>query len=179
MGLFTRRVLPPVERLMAAAGLPTGGGPVPMLDIVMDLVQRGPGRIAAVLDAAEDLLGGPADAQHAAVDFIEALQNTLSHGSDGMPTAAEVLPLRGPRTVASWEAVDRYWATVVDWCDATATELESAESLDVVNHRGLRTIIWPTCRRLPDGRRIDMSHVLLYQQATGEPMVASGPHLAQ
>lgn len=175
MGLFKRRALPPVERLMAAAGLPTGGGPVPMLDIVMDLVQREQGRIAAVLAVAEDLLAGPADARHAAVDFIEALQNTLSHGSKGMLSAADVLPLRGPRTVASWEATDRYWATVVDWCDANAVELESGESLDVIDHQGLRTIMWPTCRRLPDGRRIDVSHVMQYQNATGVPLRASDP----
>ncbi len=176
MGLFKRRVLPPVERLMAATGLPTGGGPIPIPAVVMELVERERRRTAKVLAVAEDLLGEREDDGHStAVDFIEALQNTLSHGSPGILTAAEVLPLRGPRTVAAWEAIDRYWASVVDWCDANAVDLESGASLDVVEHQGLRAILWPTCRRLPDGRRIDASHVLQYQKATGVPLTVPEP----
>ena len=38
--------------------------------------------------------------------------------------------------------------------------------------QGLRTILWPTTRRLPDGRRVDLSHVLLYEKATAiDPII--------
>ncbi|WP_327001990.1 hypothetical protein OHA72_43750 [Dactylosporangium sp. NBC_01737] len=175
MGLFKRRALPPAERLMAAAGLPTGGGAVPMMDLVMEVAPRRNARITAVLAVVEDLLAQPGDAQIVALKFIENLQNAASHGTDGLLTVEELLPMCGPRTVEGWETANRFWAAVVAWCDANGQQLETSASLDVVQHQGLRSLLWPTTRRLPDGRRVDLSHVLLYEKATGTPITAFTP----
>lgn len=37
MGLFKRRPAAPVKRIMAAAGLPTAGGEIPVGDVVMEV----------------------------------------------------------------------------------------------------------------------------------------------
>src|SRR4051812_21082802 len=103
MGLFERRPSSPVTRLMAAAGLPTAGGEMAVPAVVMEIAGRGRARAAATLDVAEDLLGEPGDATDVALDFIEDLQNVASHRVDGLLTAEELVPLRGPRTVAAWE----------------------------------------------------------------------------
>ncbi|GAA3220471.1 hypothetical protein ACFO1B_17320 [Dactylosporangium siamense] len=175
MGLFKRRVLPPVERLMAAAGLPTAGGPIPMPDLAMEVTRRGNGRIGRVLAVVEELLAAGGDDEIVALRLIEEVQNVLSHGSEGFLTTADVLPLRGLRTVEGWETADRFWAAVVDWCDVNAVELKPAAALDVIQHPALRATIWPTCRRLADGRRVDLADVLQYEKATGIPMTAFRP----
>ncbi|WP_091345473.1 hypothetical protein [Micromonospora rhizosphaerae] len=56
MGLFKRRPLTPVGRLMAAAGLPTAGGEILVQDVVMDVVQRRSRRVTATLAVVEELL---------------------------------------------------------------------------------------------------------------------------
>ncbi|MFC0003589.1 hypothetical protein [Micromonospora siamensis] len=173
MGLFKRRSRTPVERLMSAAGLPTAGGEVPVRDVVMDVVRRNR-RVAAVLGVVEELLTGEGPAAEVAYDFIEDLQNAASHGIDGLLTTEELLPLRGPRTVEAWETVDRFWAAVVAWCDETGVELDPAETLRAVENPALRSIMWPTCRSLPDGRRVRLSDVIRYEKAVGTPMAGIG-----
>lgn len=176
MGLFRRRTRTPVERLMAAAGLPTAGGEIPVRDIVMDVVRRGSGRVAAALDVVEELLAEQDDASRVGLEFLEYLQNAASHDAQGLLTIEELLPLRGPRTVDGWEAVDQFWAAVVAWCDQGGVELESSASLRAVEHPGLRSIMWPSCRSLADGRRVGLSDVLRYEKATGVSMAAFGHH---
>nr|BFE58034.1 hypothetical protein GCM10020063_025600 [Dactylosporangium thailandense] len=170
MPLFKRRPLPPVQRLMAAAGLPTAGGAIPVPDVVMEVLRREGGRIAPALAAAEDLLGGDEVAQREALRFVEGLQNAASHGSADLLSTDELLPLRGPRTIAAWAAIERFWAAVVAWCDEQGHELDSSESLRVVQNPRLRGIVWPGCRSLPDGRLVLLAEVLRYELATGESM---------
>lgn len=156
---------------MAAAGLPTAGGEIPVRDVVMDVVRRRK-RAARVLAVVEELLAEEGDARRVALSFLEDLQNAASHGVAGLVTTQELLPLRGARTVASWETVERFWAAVVAWCDQTGVELESSESLRVIQHPELQSIIWPSCRSLTDGRRVGLPEVLRYEQAVGVPMDA-------
>jgi hypothetical protein len=176
VGLFKRRPPSPVKRLMAAAGLPTAGGEIGMPHVVMEVVRRINGRVAATLAVVENMLAEEGDASRFAVEFLEDLQNAASHGMPGLVTTEELLPLRGPRTVDGWERVDQFWAAVVVWCDENGVELNSSESLRTVEHPGLRLIMWPSCRSLADGRRVGLSEVVRYERATGVPMAAFGYH---
>ncbi|GAA2395637.1 hypothetical protein [Dactylosporangium salmoneum] len=178
MGLFKRRPQAPVKRLMAAAGLPTAGGEIPVGDVVMEVVRRDSGRVAATLAVAEDLLAVEGGASPVALSFLEKLHNAASHGTEGLLTVEELLPLRGPRTVEAWDMVDRFWAAVVAWCDEHGMELASSASMRVVSHPGLRTITWPALRSLADGRQVGLSEVLQYELATGVSMVGFGQHPA-
>ncbi|WP_091345466.1 hypothetical protein [Micromonospora rhizosphaerae] len=72
--------------------------------------------------------------------------------------------------------MDRFWSAVVAWCDESGVELESSESLRVVEHPGLRSIMWPSCRSLADGRRVGLSNVVLYEKAVGVAMAGFGHH---
>ena len=173
VGLFKRRSLTPIERLMAAARLPTAGGEIPVRDIVMDVVARRK-RAATVLAVVEDLLAEDGDARRDALSFLEDLQNAASHGITGLLTTQELLPLRGARTVDGWETVERFWAAVVAWCDQNGVELESSESLRAIQHPELQSILWPSCRSLADGRRVGLAEVLEYEKAVGVPMDAMG-----
>jgi hypothetical protein len=159
---------------MAAAGLPTAGGEIPMRDIVMDVVRRESGRVAASLGVVEELLAEDGDASQVALDFLEALQNAASHGTPGLLSTEELLPLRGSRTVAGWETVDRFWHGVVTWCDDNGVELESTETLRAVQNPRLRSIMWPSCRSLVDGRRVGLSHAVRYEKMVGVPMGGVG-----
>ena len=176
MGLFKRRPPTPVNRLMAAAGLPTAGGEIPVRDVAMEVVRRRSARVAATLAVVEDLLVEEGDASRVALEFLEDLQNAASHATEGLLTTEELLPLRGPRTVDGWELVDRFWAAVVAWCDQSGVELESSASLHAVEHPGLQLIMWPSCRSLSHGRRVGLSDVVRYEKATGTPMPAFGHH---
>jgi hypothetical protein len=160
----------PVVRLMTAARLPAGGGEIPVSEIAMEVVRRESGRIKASLQVVEELLAEEGDAAQVALGFLEALQNSASHGSPDLLTIEELLPLRGPRAVAGWETVDRFWQGVVIWCDENGVELELRETLRDVQNPRLRSIMWPSCRSLPDGRRARLSDVLLYEKAVGTPM---------
>jgi hypothetical protein len=161
---------------MAAAGLPTAGGEVPVRDVAMDVVRRRSGRVTATLAVVEELLAEGDGAARVALEFLEDLQNAASHGTEGLLTTEELLPLRGVRTVDGWETVDRFWAAVVAWCDESGVELESSESLRVVEHPGLRSIMWPSYRSLAGGRRVGLSDVLRYEKAVGVPMAGFGHH---
>lgn len=176
MGIFKRRPPTPVKRLMAAAGLPTAGGEIPVQAIVMEVVRRSSTRVAATLTVVEHLLAENSDSSRVALEFLENLQNATSHRTEGLFTIEELLPLRGPRTVDGWEAVDRFWAAVVAWCDQSGVDLESSASLRAVEHPGLRSIMWPSSRSLPDGRRVRLSEVVRYEKATGTPMADFGHH---
>ncbi|WP_238013416.1 hypothetical protein KZZ52_23815 [Dactylosporangium sp. AC04546] len=173
MGLFSRRPLTPVERLMKAAKLPIAGGELPLDDIAPEVVRR-PGKpAAAVLAVVEELL---ADAPQVAVSFLEDVQNIASHGADELLGVEDLLPLRGPRTVEAWETVDRFWAKVVAWCDENGVELEREDTLRAVSNPALLAQLRLTYRRLGDGRRVGLADVLRYEQATGEPMAVLGFH---
>ncbi|MEV0128559.1 hypothetical protein AB0H83_08830 [Dactylosporangium sp. NPDC050688] len=176
MGLFKRRPSTPVKRLMTAAGLPTAGGEIPVGDIVMDVARRSSGRVAATLTVVEELLGEGGDAARAATGFLEDLQNAVSHGAEDLLTTAELLPLRGPRTVDAWDSLDRFWADVVAWGDENGVELESSASLRDISHPGLRASLWLSYRSLPDGRRVGLADVVRYEMTTGMPMAVLGPH---
>jgi hypothetical protein len=155
---------------MTAAGLPIGGGEIPLSDIAMDVVRRGRGRPATCLRIVEELMTEAGEAAHVALTFVEALQNAASHGSPDLLTTEELLPLRGPQTFVVWETVDRFWLAVVAWCDENGVELKSSEPLRAVSNDRLRSIMWPASRSLADGRRVDLSHVLQYEKAVGVPM---------
>jgi hypothetical protein len=161
---------------MTAAGLPTAGGEIGMSHVVMEVLRRGSGRAAAALGAVEDMLAEDGDASRVALEFLEDLQNAASHGVPDLVTTAELLPLRGPRTVDGWERVDQFWAAVVVWCDENGVELTSGESLRTVEHPGLLLIMLPSCRSLADGRRVGLSDVVRYETATGAPMTTFGFH---
>lgn len=176
MGLFKRRPPAPVKRLMAAAGMPTAGGEIPVGDVVMEVARRSSGRAAATLAMVEDLLAEEGGASRVALGFLEGLQNVASHGTEGMVTVEELLPLRGPRTVDAWESVDRFWAAAAAWCDETGVELEPSAPLRAVKHPGLRSIMWPSCRSLADGRRVGLGDVVSYEKATGASMAGFGDH---
>ncbi|MDG6109885.1 hypothetical protein Daura_19270 [Dactylosporangium aurantiacum] len=176
MGLFKRRPATPVKRLMAAAGLPTAGGEIPVGDVVMEVARRGGGRAEAALAVVEELLGEGGDAARVATGFLEDLQNVASHGAQDLLTPAELRPLRGPRTVDGWDAVDRFWAGVVAWCVEQGVELEPGAPLRDISDPGLRSIMWLSCRSLPDGRRVSLADVVRYERATGTPMRVLGPH---
>jgi len=176
VGLFRRRPLTPVMRLMAAAALPTAGGEVLVRDVVMDVVRHDSRRAGAVLAVVEELLAEGGDASRVGLDFIEGLQNAMSHATKTLFTAEELLPLCGPRTMAGWETVERFWADVVAWCDTSGVDLESNESLRAVENPAPRSIMWPSCRSLPDGRRVGLSHAVRFEKAVGGPMPGFGPH---
>jgi hypothetical protein len=176
LGLFKRRPQTPVKRLMAAAGLPTAGGEIPVRDVVMEVARCRSGRTAVALAVVEDLLGEDDDASRVALEFLENLQNAASHGAEDLLTTEELLPLRGPRTVGGWDSVDRFWTTVAAWCEENGVGLESSGSLRAVENPGLRLIMWPTSRSLSDGRRVGLSEVVRYEMATGTPMTAFGHH---
>jgi len=167
VGLFKRRSVSPVIQLMAAARLPTGGGEIPLRDIALEVVRRDSGRVAACLQVVEELLAQEGEASPVALKFLEALQNAASHGVRDLLTLDELLPLRGPWTVIGWQTVERFWQGVVIWCDENGVELESSKSLGDVQNPQLRSIMWPSCRSLADGRRVSLSHVLRYEKAVG------------
>jgi hypothetical protein len=176
MPLFRRRPADPVSRLMTAARLPTAGGPIPVRDVAMDVLGRNSRRAPAVLGVVEDLLAEGDDISWVALDFLEDLQNVASHGMDGLLTVSQLEPLCGPRTLAAWAMIDRFWSDVVAWCDANAVELESAQSLQVFEHPSLRSIMLPMFRTLTDGRLVGLSDVVRYERAVGLFMTESGPH---
>jgi hypothetical protein len=176
LGFFKRRPLTPVKRLMGAAGLPTAGGEIPVRDVVMEVVRRSSSRVAPTLAVVEDLLIEEGDASRVALEFLEDLQNAASHGTQGLLSTEELLPLRGPRTVGAWESVDQFWAAVVAWCDESGVDLASSASLHAVEHPELRSIMWPSSRSLADGRRVGLSEVVRYEKATGAPMATFGHH---
>jgi hypothetical protein len=161
---------------MAAAGLPTAGGEIPVRDVVMEVVRRSSTRVATTLAVVEDLLAENSDSSRAALEFLEDLQNAASHRAEGLFTIEELLPLRGPRTVDGWEAVERFWTAVVAWCDQNGVDLKSSAPLRAVQHPELRSIMWPSSRSLPDGRRVGLSEVVRYEKATGTPMADFGHH---
>src|SRR3954468_14162460 len=99
MGLFKRRQRTAVERLMAAVGLPTAGGEIPVRAIVMEVAGRGQARAGVALAVVEDLFGMQDGVVQVALDFLEDLQNVASHRIEGLITEEVLLPLRGPRTV--------------------------------------------------------------------------------
>jgi hypothetical protein len=178
MQLFKRRPADPVSRLMTAARLPTAGGPIPVRDVAIDVLGRNSRRVPDVLAIVEELLAEGDDAGQVALDLLEDLQNAASHGTDGLLTTSHLLPLCGPLTLASWEMIDQFWSGVVAWCDANGVELESAESLRVIEHPALRSIMLPMSRTLPDGRRVSLSEVVRYEKAVRLSMTGSRPHSA-
>jgi hypothetical protein len=161
---------------MTAAKLPTGGGEISVGAIAMDVARRSSGRVEATLAVVEELMAEDGEAAWVALNFLEDLQNATSHGTEGLLTTEELLPLRGPRTVEGWETVNRFWAAVVTWCDTVGLALESSESLRGVQNASLREIMWPTNRSLPDGRRVGLPEVIRYEKIVGVPMSAFGPH---
>jgi hypothetical protein len=170
VGLFKRRPVSATIRLMAAARLPTAGGEIPVGDIALDVVRRQSGRAAASLAVVEELLAEEGDAPQVALSFLEALQNSASHGSPDLLTVDELLPLRGPLTVTGWEKLDRFWHGVALWCDENGVELEPAGPLRGVQSPQLRSITWPSSRSLADGRRVRLSDVLRYEKGVGTPL---------
>lgn len=159
---------------MAAAGLPTAGGKIPLADVVMDVLRRRSERVARTLAVVEDLLAEDGTASRIAVDCIENMQNVASHGAEDLYVVEDLLPLRGPRTVTAWQAVDQFWDAAVAWCDENGVELTSSESLRAIRHPSLRAIMWPACRSLPDGRQMGHSDVLRYELAADAPMGGVG-----
>jgi hypothetical protein len=141
VGLFKRRPASATIRLMAAARLPTAGGEIPVGDIALDVVRRQSGRAAASLAVVEELLAEEGDAVQLALSFLEALQNSASHASPDLLTVDELLPLRGPLTVAGWEKVDRFWHGVGLWCDENGVELKPGGPLRGVQSPQLRSIM--------------------------------------
>lgn len=170
MGLFKRRQRAPVERLMAAIGLPTAGGELPVRTIVMEVATRSQARAGAALAVVEDLLGMRDDAVQVALDFLEDLQNVASHRLEGLITAELLLPLRGPRTVTAWQSVDRFWSDVAAWCDQNDIELKSSASLHTIENSQLRLHMWSSYRSLPDHRRVGLAHAIRYEKATGNAL---------
>ncbi|MEV4417205.1 hypothetical protein [Catellatospora sp. NPDC049609] len=170
MKLFKRRPLPPVMRLMAAAGLPTAGGEIRLPDLAMEAAHRDNDRVAACLSVVEDLLAEEGDGPHVALKFLEVLQNAASHGVPELVTTEELLPLRGPRTVDAWAQVERFWQATATWCDENGVDLRAGDAIRAVQNRRLRTIVWTSGRTLPDGRVVDLAHVLQYELAVGVPM---------
>ncbi|MEU8004412.1 hypothetical protein AB0B66_24920 [Catellatospora sp. NPDC049111] len=171
MGLFKRRPLPPVLRLMAAAGLPTAGGEIKMPAIAMEVARRDGNRAAACLRVVEDLLAEQGDGPHTALKFLEALQNTTSHGVPELLTAEELLPLRGPLTVAGWAQVERFWNAVIVWCEQNDVDLHKSAPFRTVENQRLRSIVWPSGRTLADGRVVTIAQVVLYEKAVGATMM--------
>ncbi|GIF83430.1 hypothetical protein Cba03nite_47790 [Catellatospora bangladeshensis] len=162
--------MPPVLRLMAAAGLPTAGGEIGMPDIAIEAARSGSGRVAACLTVVEELLAEEGDAPYAALKFLEALQNVASHGVPQLVSTEELMPLRGPRTIAGWAQVEHFWQDVVDWCDGNGVDLQESEPIRGIDNQRLRSLVWPAVRTLPDGRAVDLSHVVQYELAVGVPM---------
>ncbi|MGI5183261.1 hypothetical protein ACQEVZ_44090 [Dactylosporangium sp. CA-152071] len=70
--------------------------------------------------------------------------------------------------------MDRFWTAVVAWCDEQGVALESGASLRAVEHPRLRSIMWPSCRSLADGRQVSVADVLAYELAVGVPMPGFG-----
>jgi hypothetical protein len=142
--------------------------------VVMEVAGRSQARARAVLAVVEDLLGEDGDAARVAADFLEDLQNVASHLIEGMITSEALLPLCGPRTVAVWLSVDRFWNDVVAWCDENGVDLKSSESLRAIQNSELRLHMWPSSRTLADGRRVGMAQAIRYEKATGIFMAVGG-----
>ncbi len=139
--------------------------------IAMEVARRDNGRAAACLRVVEDLLAEQGDGPLTALKFLEALQNTTSHGVVGLFTTEDLLPLRGPRTVAGWMQVERFWQAVVTWCDQDSIDLHASAPIRTIENRRLQSIVWPSGRTLADGRMVDIAHVLQYELAVGASMV--------
>ncbi|GHJ47381.1 hypothetical protein Cs7R123_47230 [Catellatospora sp. TT07R-123] len=154
---------------MAAVRLPTAGGEIQMWAIAMEAA-RDAKRAAACLGIVEDLLAEQGDGPHTALKFLEALQNTTSHGVLDLLTTEDLLALRGPRTTAGWEQVEHFWQAVVTWCDQNAVDLHASIPLRTVENRRLRSIVWPSSLTLPGERVVTIADVLQYELATGASM---------
>jgi hypothetical protein len=157
---------------MTAAGLPTAGGEIKMPAIAMEVARRDSNRAAACLRVVEDLLAEQSDnGPHIALKFLEALQNTASHGVPELLTAEELLPLRGPLTVAGWAQVERFWNAVIAWCDQNDVDLYKSSPFRTVENQRLRAAVWPSGRTLADGRVVTVAEVVLYEKAVGASMM--------
>ncbi|MDX3660640.1 hypothetical protein PV646_25330 [Streptomyces sp. ID05-26A] len=140
---------------MAACAAADGAMPDDVLPMV--------GKVAEKLAAEE--------ANHGlVVALVENLQNLSSHGLEQLRTADEVLAVLGPRCLVVWEAVEKFWSAVAEWCRGTGEPLKSGADLHAIENQQLRSIMWPSNRSLDDDTRIGLADAIRYEKAGGSPI---------
>ncbi|MDT7790532.1 MAG: hypothetical protein QOF58_8951 [Pseudonocardiales bacterium] len=99
--------------------------------------------------------------------LVEDQQNLVSHGIEQLRTAEEVRAVLGPRCLAVWEAVEKFWARVAEWRRGTGEPLRSSVDLLVIENEQLRATMWTSNRSLGDDTRVGTADALRYEKAGG------------
>ncbi|WP_439659335.1 hypothetical protein ACSHWB_44305 [Lentzea sp. HUAS TT2] len=103
------------------------------------------------------------------VALVEVLQHLASHGLEQLRTAEEIRVVLGPRCFLVWEAVEKFWSAVAEWCRENG-ELRSSEDVLSVENAQLRAILLTSNRSLGDDTRVGTSDALRYEKSGGVPI---------
>ena len=128
------------------------------------------------LDGVEQSLAAATPGERTAfgVEFLETVQNLVSHPDSGVDPAA-VRERLGPATRRLWDELDAHWTKVADWVDAggRSDKALTAEQVHGVTDGPLYGLIRGNNRTLPDGRVVGLADVGRHLTATGDEFLAS------
>ncbi len=169
-----RRPQRPSQRLLRAAGIdPKSAREATESDTCRDvayrMAQRGSGTVAAILAAAEELLADEAN-YDVVMEFLEDVQNLVSHPIETLCSPQEITARLGPRCAVCWTTLADFWASVAAWCSQVGRPLESSEKILSVDHEELKALLWTANRTLPTGAKVGLVEAVLYEKAGGEPI---------
>lgn len=168
------RLTGPSERLFRAAQIDRRSvGDFTELGICREVAyrvtHRGSARVGAVLATAEELMSDQANYGFV-VDFLEDVQNLVSHRIQTLCSAEEISPRLGPRCAVCWSTLADFWASVAAWCLQAGIALESSENIVSVQNEKLRRLLWTANRSLPGGSMLGLAEAVLYEKAGGAPI---------
>lgn len=138
-------------------------------ELAYRVAHRDSARAGAVLAVAEELLAEEAN-YALVVDFLENVQNLVSHGIQALCSEEEISARLGPRSAVCWSALADFWASVAAWCPRAGIALESSERIVSVQNETLRRLLWTASRGLPDGSMLGLAEAVLYEKAGGVPI---------
>jgi len=99
--------------------------------------------------------------------LVENLVHLASHGLDDLHTAEEIRAVLGPRCLVVWEAVEKFWMAVAEWCRGTGEPLRSSVDMLSVENVQLRATLLTSNMSLGDDTRVGISDAVRYEDAGG------------
>lgn len=99
--------------------------------------------------------------------LVENLRHLTSHGLAQLHTSQEIQAVLGPRCLVLWQAVERFWTAVAEWCRGTGEPLRTNVDILSVENEQLRASLWSSNSSLGDGTRVGLPEAVRYEKAGG------------